>query len=190
MPAMISRIREIRRARRMTLQQVAEACVPPTTAQTIGRLETGMRTVSVGWLNRIAAALGVEAADLVQLPERVDLTVVAVLGPDGAGAPPTPRLLVPPQPSQDHVAVLVEIGIGDYRAGDEIWLERLTPDRFATALNRDLLVPRPGERFLFGRLIGLEPERLLLLPLGSGGRQMVVSTPTWAAVAVRLIRPL
>ncbi len=107
---MISRIRDIRRARKMTLQQVANACVPPTTAQTIGRLETGMRTVSVGWLNRIAAALGVEASDLVQLPERVDLPVVAVIGAEGAAAPRTARLTVPPQPTDRHVAVLVESG--------------------------------------------------------------------------------
>jgi transcriptional regulator with XRE-family HTH domain len=187
---MISRIREIRRARRMTLQQVADACDPPTTAQTIGRLETGMRTVSVGWLNRIAAALGVEAGDLVQLPERADLPVLAVLGPDGAAAPRAPRLVVPPQAADGRVAMLVEVGIGDYRAGDEIWLERLTPDRFATALNRDLLVPRPAGRFLFGRLIGREDDRLLLLPLVSGGRQIVVASPPWAAVAIRLTRPL
>lgn len=187
---MISRIRDVRRARGMTLQQVADACDPPTTAQTIGRLETGMRTVSVDWLNRIAAALGVEASDLVDLPERIDLPVAAVLGSDGVLAPRSARLTLPPQPTADHVAMLVEAGVGDYRAGDEIWLERLTPDRFGTALNRDLLVPRPGGRFLFGRLIGHEEQRLLLLPLGSGGRQMVVSSPAWAAVATRLIRAL
>ena len=187
---MITRIREIRRARRMTLQQVAQACEPPTTAQTIGRLETGMRTVSVGWLNRIAQALGVEASDLVRMPERAELRVAALLGPDGAAAPRGAQLLVPPQPADGQLAVLVEAGIGDYRAGDEIWVERLTPDRFASALNRDLLVPRPAGRFLFGRLIGLEPERLLLLPLGSGSRQMVVSNPSWAAVATRLVRSL
>ena len=51
---MITRIREVRRARKMTLQDVADRCDPPTTPQTIGRLETGTRTVSVGWLNRIA----------------------------------------------------------------------------------------------------------------------------------------
>ena len=45
---MITRIREVRRARGMTLDDVAKACVPPTTPQTIGRLETGTRTVSVG----------------------------------------------------------------------------------------------------------------------------------------------
>ncbi len=48
---MITAIREQRRARGMTLEDVALACVPPTTAQTIGRLETGARTVSVAWLN-------------------------------------------------------------------------------------------------------------------------------------------
>ncbi len=65
---MITSIREVRRAKGLTLDDVARACVPPTTAQTIGRLEMGTRTVSVAWLNRIAAALGVEAADLVRLP--------------------------------------------------------------------------------------------------------------------------
>ncbi|PZP07341.1 MAG: XRE family transcriptional regulator, partial [Sphingomonas hengshuiensis] len=61
---MITAIREVRRAKGLTLDDVARACEPPTTAQTIGRLETGTRTVSVDWLNRIATALGVTAADL------------------------------------------------------------------------------------------------------------------------------
>ncbi|MGE5722614.1 MAG: helix-turn-helix domain-containing protein, partial [Sphingomonadales bacterium] len=42
---MITRIREVRRAKGMTLQDVAGRCDPPTTPQTIGRLETGTRTV-------------------------------------------------------------------------------------------------------------------------------------------------
>ena len=65
---MITCIREVRRASGLTLQDVASRCAPPTTPQTIGRLETGMRTVSVGWLNRIAKALDVAASDLVRLP--------------------------------------------------------------------------------------------------------------------------
>src|SRR5258708_5005039 len=67
---MITAIREVRRAKGMTLDDVARLCVPPTTAQTIGRLETGTRTVSVGWLNRIAGALSVTAAGLVEQPDR------------------------------------------------------------------------------------------------------------------------
>ena len=58
---MITCIREVRRAKGLTLHAVAARCDPPTTPQTIGRLETGTRTVSVGWLNRIAKALGVDA---------------------------------------------------------------------------------------------------------------------------------
>ena len=94
---MITRIREVRRARGMTLDDVARACEPPTTPQTIGRLETGTRTVSVGWLNRIAAALGVEASDLVDHGERADLAVVAILGANGAAAPKRTALVVPPR---------------------------------------------------------------------------------------------
>src|SRR3546814_17815971 len=75
---MITRIREVRRAKKMTLQDVADRCDPPTTPQTIGRLETGTRTVSVGWLNRIAGAIGVEAGDLVKLPARADIPVADV----------------------------------------------------------------------------------------------------------------
>jgi transcriptional regulator with XRE-family HTH domain len=70
---MITRIREVRRAQGLTLLDVAERCAPPTTAQTIGRLETGTRTVSVGWLNRIAAALKVSAGDLVEMPRAATL---------------------------------------------------------------------------------------------------------------------
>ncbi|RYD84310.1 MAG: XRE family transcriptional regulator, partial [Sphingomonadales bacterium] len=57
---MINRIRDIRREKGMTLADLAEACVPPTTAQTIGRLETGMRNLSIKWMDRIAGALGVD----------------------------------------------------------------------------------------------------------------------------------
>ena len=74
---MITAIRQVRRAKGLTLEEVAQRCVPPTTAQTIGRLETGTRTVSVDWLNRIAAALEVAPADLVTLPERTALPVAA-----------------------------------------------------------------------------------------------------------------
>ena len=187
---MITAIREVRRAKRMTLDDVARTCVPPTTAQTIGRLETGTRTVSVGWLNRIAAALGVDAADLVKLPDRPDVTVAAILDAGGAAAPRRPATVVPPRPGGEMVAVTVAGGVGDYRAGDAIWCERLGPAEFARALNRDVLVPRPAGRFMFARLIGREGDRLHLLPLGAGARQQVVSDPAWIAAAVTLVRKL
>jgi hypothetical protein len=95
------------------------------------------------------------------------------------------------------VGVNVSGSVGDYRAGDEIWCDSLQPDEFGRALNRDVLIPRPGGRFLFGRLIGREaPEqgeasgKLHLLPLGLGNRQQVISGAPWIAMAVKLVRNL
>ena len=188
---MITRIREVRRARGMTLDDVAQACNPPTTPQTIGRLETGTRTVSIGWLNRIADALGVDAADLVEgSGEKSELPVIAVLGASGATAPKRTAVVVAPRPKGGQVAITVSASNGDYRAGDEIWCETVEPEGFAAALNRDVLVPRPAGRFLFGRLIDRDGERLQLLPPGAGGRQQVVANPPWIAVATRLVRNL
>ncbi len=187
---MITRIREVRRARGMTLDEVAKACEPPTTPQTVGRLETGTRTVSVGWLNRIAKALGVDASDLVQGGETVELKVAAVLGRSGASAPKRAAVAVPPRIDAGQVAVTVAASIGDYRAGDEIWCETLGPEDYGRALNRDVLVPRPAGRFLFGRLINRDDERLQILPLEAGGRQQVVANPPWLAVAAKLVRSL
>jgi transcriptional regulator with XRE-family HTH domain len=188
---MITRIRDVRRAKKLTLQDVADRCDPPTTPQTIGRLETGTRTVSVGWLNRIARALGVESADLVEFAEREDdVPLAAVLGHEGARAPRRAGVVLPPRPEPETIAVAVESGIGDYRSGDEIWCLRLAPERFGRAINRDVLVPRPAGRFLFGRLIGREEGKLHLLPLGGGHRQLVIGDPPWMAMAARLVRNL
>jgi transcriptional regulator with XRE-family HTH domain len=187
---MITAIREVRRAKGLTLDDVAQRCAPPTTAQTIGRLETGTRTVSVGWLNRIAAALEVDTADLVRLPDRPEIAVAAMLDGNGAQAPRRAATVVPPRGEPGFIAVTVSGGIGDYRAGDEIWCASLAPEEFARALNRDVLVPRPAGRFIFGRLIGREEGRLHLLPLGAGARQQVIADPAWIARAVRLVRSL
>ncbi len=186
---MITAIREVRRAQGLTLEDVARRCAPPTTAQTIGRLETGTRTVSVGWLNRIAAALGVAAADLVTLPDRADLPVAAILDARGAHAPRRTTTAPPPQAAPGQIAVTVAGGIGDYRTGDVIWCTMLTPERFATALNRDVLVPQPAGRFAFGRLTGCEGS-VTLLPPGAGMPSQTIQNPAWIAIALRLIRDL
>ena len=80
---MINRIREIRRQKGLTLADVAARCTPATTAQTIGRLETGTRSLSLKWMNRIGAALGIDP----ELLER--------LNPDGCLRVPDNPMLRP-----------------------------------------------------------------------------------------------
>jgi transcriptional regulator with XRE-family HTH domain len=186
----LTRIREVRKGKGLTLSDVAERCKPPTTPQTVGRLETGTRTVSVGWLNRIAAALGVDAAELVTHPERPDIPVAALLDAEGAAAPTAPRSLVPPRPAGTMIAVQVTGAVGDYRAGDALWCERLGPEDFPRARNRDVLVPRPAGRFAFGRLVDMDGSRLALLPLTAGARQSIIPDAPWLAVASVLVRTL
>lgn len=190
---MINRIRAIRKDKGLTLADLAAACSPPTTPQTVGRLETGTRTLSLDWLNRIAAALGVEPEALLTSETKAKPMVVARLGADGPEALPSPREAVPPDVQLgDKVLGVLEIEAtqGEYRAGDRLWLRELAPDETAQALNRDVLVPRPGGHFAFGRLIDRDGEFVAILPPGAGQRQMVVRNAPWVAVAVLLVRAL
>lgn len=190
---MINRIRDIRRQKGMTLADVAARCDPPTTAQTIGRLETGMRSLSLAWMNRIAFALGVDPQLLVRTGQEQTPRIVARLGPSGAEALATPADAVLPTALGGGtllLAMTVESSAGEYRAGDQVWLRQMESDDFARALNRDVLAPRPSGRFAFGRMINFRDGRMALLPPGAGQRQMVIDRPPWIAVADMLVRKL
>jgi transcriptional regulator with XRE-family HTH domain len=188
---MQTRIRDVRKAMKLTLAEVAVRCTPATTAQTIGRLETGARTVSVGWLNRIAAALSVDPSDLVTKSDRPDLLVTAVLTARGAEAPRRIMRLAPPQPRPHMLGLLVEDSLGDYRSGDQLWLEQLEGPDMAHGLNRDCLVPLANGAFSFGRLISVEGATgFSLLPLGSGTAMLSSLAPPWIAATRLLVRAL
>lgn len=185
---MLNRIRSARKAKNMTLIDVAKRCVPPTTAQTIGRLETGTRTLSIDWLNRIADALGVDSSDLVQLSDQPSITLAAIFGLNGAYAPKKDEQIITRSPADNMIAMRMNDSVGDYRYGDEIWLEKLNIWESQNALNMDILVPRPEGRFIFGRLIGREDDRIHILPLGSGSRQQIIKNPQWIAKVKQLVR--
>ena len=191
---MINRIRDIRKDKGLTLADVAERCTPPTTAQTIGRLETGMRQLSLTWMNRIAAALGVEPQVLVRSEESDQPKVVARLTEGGPEALPAPRdAILPTQLAEDGpmVALLVEVGGGEYQAGDQLWLRQVGDEKgWNRLINRDVLAPRPGGRFAFGRLIDRDGRRVAILPTGRGQRQVIIENPAWLGVAEMLVRPL
>lgn len=187
---MQSRIRDVRKAKGLTLADVAARCKPATTAQTIGRLETGTRVLSLIWINRIADALGVDSSDLIALPDQQYLPVAAVLQDDGTHAPTKEERIMVPNIGGSMMGMRIATATGEYRRGDELWLEQLPPEAFSSALNLDVLVPRPGGRFIFGRLLGRDSGKLHILPLEAGARQQVVADPVWIAKAVRLVRKL
>jgi transcriptional regulator with XRE-family HTH domain len=190
---MINRIRDIRRQKGLTLAEVAARCSPPTTAQTIGRLETGTRTLSLGWMNRIAAALGVEPQLLLRGDDSPQTRLIARVTEAGAEALAAPRdAILPTALGGDGplVAMAVEASAGEYRAGDQLWLRQHGPEDYARLLNRDVLAPRPGGRFAFGRMIDRDEARVALLPPGVGQRQIILDSPPWLAVAEMLVRKL
>lgn len=190
---MINRIRAIRRQKGLTLADVAARCSPPTTAQTIGRLETGTRQLSLAWMNRIASALEIDPEQLVRAEDAATPRFIARWTDAGAEALPAPREAILPSAMGGDgplVALAIEASAGDYRAGDQLWLRQHGRDGFARLLNRDVLAPRPGGRFAFGRLIDRDDARVALLPPGPGQRQVVIEQPAWLAVAEMLVRPL
>lgn len=190
---MINRIRDIRKAKGMTLADVAQACAPPTTAQTIGRLETGMRTLSVKWMERIAAALEIDPQTLVRSDTAEAAQIIAELTDAGAQALKAPRDALPPTELAGEGALMVltvAASAGEYRAGDQIWMRQIDTKQSARAINRDVLVPRKGGRFAFGRLIDRQAKLVGILPPGLGQKQQVVDDPPWIAMAEMLVRPL
>ncbi len=192
----MNRIRDIRKAKGLTLSDLAAACNPPTTAQTIGRLETGMRSLSLKWMDRIAAALAVDPASLMRASSGETARIVAELAASGPEALTTPRDALLPHElaaqadSPPPVVLTVRDSIGEYRPGDLVWLRPLDHDATQSAMNRDCLVPRSGGRFAFGRLIDRRGTLVGLLPPGAGQKQVVVDNPAWIAVAMMLVRPL
>lgn len=187
---MRNRVREIRKAQGLTLAEVAARCQPPTTAVTIGRLETGMRNLTISWVERLAAALGVEPSTLIATDDLQTVPVAAVLDTEGAEAAASPMELDLPQPRPGLIGIIVRASQGDYRAGDQLWLEQLAPDRFPSAINSDVLAPRPVGRFAFGRLVAIEGQRLQIVPPSPGSRQLIVADAPWIGRVTTLIRRL
>jgi transcriptional regulator with XRE-family HTH domain len=197
---MSNRIRDIRKAKGLTLADLAAACDPPTTAQTIGRLETGMRSLSLSWMNRIAAALGVDPASLMRAKAAAAAAqIVAELAASGVQALTAPREALLPSTlagNEGPASLVIAVceNVGEYRPGDLVWLRPLDPaeadSAITRAMNRDCLVPKPGGRFAFGRLIDRRGTLVGLLPPGAGQKQVVVDNPAWIAVAFMLVRSL
>lgn len=190
---MINRIRAIRKEKGLTLADLAAACVPSTTPQTVGRLETGTRTLSTDWMERLGTALEVDPESLIRGNKSPIPQLIATLTATGPEALPVPRDAVLPSELAGNVPMVclaIDTPQGEYRARDQLWMRRADPDNAASFVNRDVLVPRSGGRFAFGRLINREGTLVGVLPPGAGQKQLVIDNPPWIAVATMLVRPL
>ncbi|MGO7921990.1 XRE family transcriptional regulator [Rhizobium ruizarguesonis] len=79
-----NRIREIRKERELTIEELAEKT--GLSVSYTGRLENGERNLSVKNMNLFAHALDVEPQDLLVVPKAKSTNVIAVMGRIGAGA--------------------------------------------------------------------------------------------------------
>lgn len=189
---MRSRIREIRKAKGLTLAEVAARVRPqPTTAQTIGRLETGRRHLSLAWLHRLAAALDVAPAELVTLPEQPDCPLVGVMGPDGVKPPPFSEMIDLRLAAGDPVAVRVTQAMAPYQTGDVLIIDRVAGDQLAALAGDDVLIELHPGRLLFGRLLLAPGTGALMLAAACGDKTLHHAvTPAWGGRPVMLLRGL
>ena len=154
---MTTRIRELRKVRGLTLQQLAEQA--GTTAQTIQRLETDNMSVSVDWLLRIAPALGVSPATLLESAGKQ--RSVAYLGhlsrdgmvtsvPAGSRHPQIPMGV----PGQSPLAVQLIDRIGPYEPATVLIADRQDDTAgYDSANGRDCLVKTHDGAMLFRQIV-------------------------------------
>ena len=184
-----SRIREIRKKKGMTLQQVADLCKPtPTTAQTIGRLETGARTLSVGWIDRIADALGVNASELLATPGSGDVIIKGVVNKEG-GITALEGVLNMRQ-NFEALALLIDSNQAGFQKGDHIVCRCLKPTQYPDASGKDCLVEDINGQQIFGKLINEGSDSYRIAPLGVDGTITEPLKPVMIAVAELQVRKL
>lgn len=186
-----NRIREIRRARGMTLQELAAAIRPePATAPTIGRFETGARTVSLDWLERIAAALGCSPRDLIEGGENREPPLSGDIDGDGRLTPPV-GAIASRSATERSIAARLGDALGPYRAGDVLIAQRLEGGDMVRAEGRDCLVcAADGATLLRKVVLGGREGTFTLVPLAFGPPVRYDVPLLWAAPVTRSIRTI
>jgi DNA-binding XRE family transcriptional regulator len=182
-----SRIREIRKQKGLTLQEVAERS--GTTAQTIGRLETGMRTLSLNWVNRIAKALGVESSMLLTLPEQGDIEILGEVGMMGSVLPINFGTVSLRFMGTKPMALKIKANMGEYRQGDKVICEGKLAQNVEKAVGHDCLIElEDGERCFAKLVSGSRKNIYTLFPIGNAGTLVKDCKVIFAAPVVTLVR--
>lgn len=185
-------IRHFRRQRGQTLQTLGDAI--GLTPQSLSRIETGKMRLSTDWMERIAAALRVRPADLIEPPKHDGAVLIGEINAGGALDPlaPSPfRLALPPKAAQ---VVRLRENCGPYGAGEYLVCEPLPAAAFSRAVGHDCLIESPAGAMLArvtaitrppgGRAPG--PCAAALSPLNSGGKP-IENQPITGLAPVRLV---
>ena len=190
--SMRSRIREVRKAKGLSLADVAARVLPqPTTAQTVGRLETGRRHLSLAWLHKLAAALDVTPDALLTLPQQPDCPLVAQLAAAGVTPPTFAEMIDLRLAANDPVAVRVVDTIGPYRAGDVLIVERVTGDALTALAGNDVIVEARSGALYYGRLLKAQTDAGLMLAASTDDKTLhTCLMPAWGGRPVMLLRRL
>ena len=165
-PPMENRIRHFRKQRDMTLAELAARV--GTTPQSISRLETGLMTLSTDWLQKFAEAFHVHPTDLLEQPDREALPLLGVIGEDARLASRDTGRFRFDIAASDPVAVRLAADIGRFEAGDILICDRLRPDLFDQAADRDCLAAAPDGPPLLARVVAGRSRRYTLVPLVPG----------------------
>lgn len=151
---------------RLDITQADLAARVETTPATISRLEKGDVSLSIEWLTRIAAALGVAWTDLVDDPPSHGLEYLGLLGSSGLvmqALPGGESDLGLALPKEDGVAVRIADRIGRYAAGDILIARRF--DGPTTALSgQECLAQLDHGPLTIGRLVAASKDRFTIVP--------------------------
>jgi transcriptional regulator with XRE-family HTH domain len=186
---MQTRIREFRKLRGLTLKELADKI--KTTPQTVQRLETANMTVSMDWLEKIARALLVEPADLLGPRSNHDVKLIGRISEQGLviassqDKDPVVHLQVP---SDNCVAVRLDLTHGDYVAGTILIANKLRQEDITNAYGRDCIVKVKNGQTMLCRVIRGRGETLTLIQLQNGGVIQYDQEIDWVAVIVMSIK--
>ncbi len=179
---MQNRLRQHRRARNLTLAQVAGAL--GTTPQTVSRLETEVMTLSTDWLAKFATLFDVDPAALLDTPGTKPVEHLGLVDAHGmvrnAGGENFALVL----PAGASFAVRLSNATGRYDAHDILIANRLDGEALTQALGQDALVGLGDGRVLLRRPIDDGTGTKTLIPLDGGPDILYGVEPAWIAKIV------
>lgn len=160
-----------------------------TTAATVSRLETQEMTLSAGWLERIAAALSVGVAELLDGAPQEGAACLGEVRRGGAVllAEGLPAVAFAAR-ARTPLAFLVAEEMGPYSAGDLLIADRLPAAEAASALGRDCFAGGAGGTLGFGRLVSAAAAQCLLMPPEKGAPARAIAGLQWIAPVVTMVR--